>query len=93
MKREGFSVAEATTVQQAMSLLVPPPDWILLDLMLPDGSGLAIIEAVKRLKKTRVCVISGCHQALIDEAVRAGAHNVFIKPVAVDEVVSAMKFF
>jgi DNA-binding response OmpR family regulator len=91
MKREGFSVAEATSVEQAMSQLSPEPDWILLDLMLPDGSGLRVLEHVKQsAMATRICVISGCHQALIDQALRAGADAAFVKPLEVSRVIAAM---
>ena len=91
LKREGFSVSEAATVQQAMGLLLPPPDWILLDLMLPDGSGVRIVEHVKRKAlPTRVCVISGCHEAVINEARRAGADSVFVKPLDMRQVIAAI---
>lgn len=91
MKRAGFSVAEAATVREAMDLLAPPPDWMLLDLMLPDGSGLCLIEHVRRSAlPTKVCVVSGCHQTLIDQAVQAGAHSAFVKPLDVRQVIASM---
>ena len=37
LKKQGYAVLEAATVAEAMHGLLERPDWILLDLMLPDG--------------------------------------------------------
>jgi len=52
-------VVLATTVAQALGLLEPPPDWVILDIHLPDGSGLAVLETIRRAGlPTRVVVSS-----------------------------------
>jgi CheY-like chemotaxis protein len=49
----------ATTVAQALGLLEPPPDWVILDMNLPDGTGLAVLEAIRKAElPTRVVVSS-----------------------------------
>src|SRR4051812_4570048 len=49
----------ATTVAQALGLLDPPPDWVILDMNLPDGPGVAVLEAIRKAElPTRVVVSS-----------------------------------
>jgi len=52
-------VTHAATVAEALGLLTPPPDWVILDMNLPDGLGLAVLEAIRRAAlPTRVIVSS-----------------------------------
>ena len=52
-------VTHAATVAEALGLLDPPPDWAILDMELPDGSGLAILRAIRDAGlPTRVVVSS-----------------------------------
>jgi DNA-binding response OmpR family regulator len=45
VKREGFSVASAGSLKQAREeIAASPPDILLVDLHLPDGSGLDLLE-------------------------------------------------
>src|SRR5262245_47560309 len=47
LKKRGFAVSEAGSVADAFRGLGPPqhhpPEWVLLDLMLPDGSGIDVL--------------------------------------------------
>jgi CheY-like chemotaxis protein len=50
----------AATVAQALRLLDPAPDWVILDIDLPDGSGLEVLRAIRKANlPTRVVVSSG----------------------------------
>jgi len=65
MQHYGFRVQWAGTVKTAIALLDIQPDIILLDLLLPDGYGIAVMEAIKARNLTaRVAVVS----AVIDHA-------------------------
>lgn len=58
--RQGWEVAVAGTVAEALTLLDPPPACLVLDLVLPDGSGEVVLQAVRnRRLKTRTAVCSG----------------------------------
>ncbi|MDB5825962.1 MAG: two component, sigma54 specific, transcriptional regulator, Fis family [Variovorax sp.] len=80
--REGHTVACAATLRDARRLLLmQPPDLLLLDLYLPDGSGLELFEG-SLLSDTEVVLITG--QASLKtsiEALRLGAADYLVKPV------------
>ena len=45
VKREGFAVSSATSLKQAREeIAANPPDILLVDLNLPDGSGLKLLR-------------------------------------------------
>src|SRR3954453_8726203 len=56
----GWEVAVATTVAEGLASLDPPPDFLILDLTLPDGGGEAILRRVRDAGlKTKVAVTTG----------------------------------
>ena len=74
-----------------MRSLTPPPQWIVLDLMLPDGNGVSVIRKVKADHiPTRVCVVTGCAPDQLAEARRAGAEHAFVKPLDVEKLMRVL---
>jgi CheY-like chemotaxis protein len=62
--RSVCDVTHVATVAEALAKLDPPPDWIILDMDLPDGSGLVILEAIRKADlPTRVIVSSAMPDA------------------------------
>jgi len=50
VKLEGFTTATAATMDQArVELAKQPPDVVLVDLNLPDGSGLSLFDSIRTL--------------------------------------------
>jgi two-component system response regulator RegA len=47
LTRRGFDVLLATTVAQGMAMLAREPAYVVLDLMLPDGDGSALLRYVR----------------------------------------------
>ena len=76
---------------EALAGVAERPRWVLLDLMLPDGCG---IDVLRRARAdglaSRVCVITGCGPALVDQAVALGAERVFTKPLDVERLIAAL---
>jgi len=72
---DGYRYREAATVADSIEAVqVEPPDLVLLDLMLPGGSGLGVLRAIRddlALDGIRVAVVS----AWSDEANRAAAEE------------------
>ncbi len=80
---EGFSVATARTLEDAGERLRQQvPDVILIDLMLPDGSGMDLLRDLESPSPVDVVMITG--HASIDsavEALRMGASDYLTKPL------------
>jgi two-component system response regulator DevR len=77
-------VGEAANVATGIETsLRTRPDVVLLDIRLPDGSGFDACQAIlKRLPDTRVLILTSvADDALVDEAIRAGAHGYLLKEV------------
>ena len=70
----------------------PPPQWVLLDLMLPDGCGISVLERIRDASvPCTVCVITGCGDSrVLGDARRAGAEHTFTKPLDVEGLMSLM---
>jgi len=86
--RRGWDVALASTVAEGLALLDPPPDFLILDLRLPDGGGEAILRRVRDAKlKTRVAVTTGTGDAgRLCEVRGMGPEALFEKPINVADV-------
>ena len=80
---EGYSVSVAGTIAAARRLMaLQQPDVVLLDLMLPDGSGMQLIDVIKSIPNAEVVLITG-HASVETsiQALRMGAADYLTKPV------------
>ena len=60
---EGYAVQTAVTVSEALALLQHAlPDVLVLDLGLPDGDGLTLVQAVRKQHTLPILVVSARHQ-------------------------------
>jgi type II secretory ATPase GspE/PulE/Tfp pilus assembly ATPase PilB-like protein len=84
--KKGFRVTTATTAHEALERLSQSPDVVLLDLKLPDGSGLDLLSRLRaRFPDLRVIVISAlADQSTIREAFERGATEYLPKPFDFD---------
>ena len=69
------------------------PDVVLLDLRLPDGPGFeACRQILKLLPDTRVLILtSAVSDAMVDEAIRSGAHGYLLKEIDGRGLISAIR--
>lgn len=76
-------VVHATTVAEALRLLQPPPDWVILDMHLPDGLGLVVLQAIRKAGlPTRVVVSTATKDTHLVEACAAYKPEVILpKPL------------
>ena len=83
VEREGFAVATAGTLAEARSRSRPrPPDILLVDVRLPDGNGLDILEGLEPTATPEIVLITG--NASVETAVdalRRGVVDYLTKPV------------
>jgi two-component system KDP operon response regulator KdpE len=89
----GYAVEAAETKAQALAALASrPPDVLVLDLVLPDGSGVEVCEEVRRWSRLPILVLS----AVGDErekvrALDAGADDYVTKPFGSDELLARLR--
>ena len=83
----GFDVQISSSLEEARASVDSRlPDAILIDLLLPDGSGLELIESIDT-SATRVVVVTG--HASVDRAVkslRARVHEFLTKPIDLERL-------
>jgi two-component system response regulator RegA len=92
LRSRGLDVREAADVTSAItSATHDSPEMAVVDLRLPDGSGLEIVKALHQLDaSTAIVVLTGYGSiATALEAVRLGAVNYLTKPVDADRVLAA----
>jgi len=92
LRSRGLDVREASDVASAIaSATHDSPEMAVVDLRLPDGSGLEIVKALHQLDaSTAIVVLTGYGSiATALEAVRLGAVNYLTKPVDADRILAA----
>ena len=93
LKRAGYDVDTADTKQGALDALsVRPPDAVVLDLVLPDGSGVDVCKEVRGWSGVPIVVLS----AVGDErekvrALDAGADDYVTKPFGTEELLARLR--
>lgn len=89
LARSGHAVAMAGTVKEGLALFQSsPPDAIVLDYRLPDGTGLEFIQRVREADpQVHIVLITGHGTIeLAVEAMKAGATDLMTKPVSLREL-------
>jgi DNA-binding response OmpR family regulator len=91
LSRAGYGVSQATTGAEALSLARKMrPDLILLDLMLPDESGIEVCERVRELDEDVVIVMITAKDSEEDivRGFEAGADDYVTKPFGMKELLA-----
>ncbi|HEY1359495.1 MAG TPA: response regulator transcription factor [Thermoleophilaceae bacterium] len=93
LRSAGYTVETAATKAEALdAVAVRPPDVLVLDLILPDGSGVEVCEEIRTWSKLPILVLS----AVGDErekvrALDAGADDYITKPFGGDELTARLR--
>jgi two-component system, OmpR family, KDP operon response regulator KdpE len=93
LRNAGYAVEAAATKAEALDAVsVRPPDVLVLDLILPDGSGVEVCEEIRRWSQLPILVLS----AVGDErekvrALDAGADDYITKPFGSDELTARLR--
>ena len=93
LSNAGYRVQTVETKQEALdALAIRPADAMVLDLVLPDGTGVEVCREVRRWSNLPIVVLS----AVGDErekvrALDAGADDYVTKPFGVDELLARLR--
>src|SRR5213592_4123347 len=90
----GFEPIEAETVSAALAAFeADTPTAVLLDINLPDGSGLDVLRKIRQLQQDAVVIMITAN-VLVDEtiaALRGGAYDFIGKPINLEELQVAIR--
>lgn len=92
LNKRGFAIETALAYQDALVAIDKGRhDFAVVDLKMPDGSGLALVERLKlRNPGIRIVVLTGyASVATAVEAIKLGATHYLPKPADADEIVAA----
>jgi DNA-binding NtrC family response regulator len=94
-RRAGFTPVTAQGGDEALSLMRANPGFgvVILDLVMPDRDGMAVMEAMARDGNTTPVIIQTAHSSLetVVSAMRKGAVDFFVKPVAPERLIVSLR--
>jgi two-component system, NtrC family, response regulator AtoC len=94
LTEKGYEVRTASTAAEGLTQLAQfDPKVVILDVRLPDASGLDILQPLKRqAPKTRVIMITAYHDmGTTIQAMKGGAFDYLNKPLDIDELEASIK--
>jgi two-component system KDP operon response regulator KdpE len=93
LRGAGYEVETAETAEAALaSAALRPPDAVILDLMLPDGTGVEVCRELRSWSSTPVIVLSAIgEESEKVAALDAGADDYVTKPVGIDELLARVR--
>lgn len=92
LTRRGWAVEVAATISEAVPLVEQVPDWVVLDLMLPDGDGTHLMRKIRAEGiATRVAVTTGSSDAArLREVIDLRPELLLTKPILPAELFDAL---
>jgi DNA-binding response OmpR family regulator len=94
LKKEGYEVDSAADADECLERVVAaPPDLVILDVMLPSGSGLDICRRLHREKTHLPVLLLTARAAEVDRlrGFEAGADDYVVKPFSMRELIARVQ--
>jgi DNA-binding response OmpR family regulator len=89
--QRGYPVVCAVSVRTGVEALASNPDFLLLDMLLPEGNGVEVLREARRRSMpltSLVITVAGDQARLLSEMAVYEPDGVMVKPVELDAVVS-----
>lgn len=93
LTRAGYRVCAADTLSRAQErLAADAPDLIVLDVMLPDGSGIDLCRLIRRATNAPILFLTSMGESEhIVSGLRAGGDDYVVKPFQLDELLARIE--
>jgi two-component system KDP operon response regulator KdpE len=93
LRGAGYEVETAETAETALAAAaMRPPEALIVDLVLPDGTGTEVVRELRTWSSAPVIVLSAVgdeHEKIA--ALDAGADDYVTKPVGIDELIARLR--
>lgn len=93
LQSNGYKIREATTAREGLSIASShPPELILLDLGLPDESGLSVLKTLREWYTKPIIILSvqSSEEAIV-QALDKGANDYLVKPFRTGELLARIR--
>ncbi len=91
---DGFDVSMASSGKEALEIVThgERPDFVILDVLMPEMDGLATLRSLMQLDRTLNIIMLSCTNEVgtVVEAIRLGAHDYLTKPFEKPELEAAL---
>jgi DNA-binding response OmpR family regulator len=93
LEEEGYEVVPAASVSEARAAIARQPDVLVLDLMLPDGSGVELLRKLRGEGLRQPILILTARDSVDDrvEGLDAGADDYLVKPFSFNELLARLR--
>ena len=93
LQSKGYNVSTANTLSDGIACLKENPDFVFLDLKLPDGDGMEILPIIKKTNSAILVTVISAYgsEERREEAKEKGVYSFIDKPFAEENILNTIK--